>query len=453
MRPHRQPIAAALRPGRARCIYLIGGGGKSTLLRCLGEEYRAAGKPVIRTTTTKVRIGQFGEETVWLTGQEISRLQEEMAAGRIPLVAGGVREDLGKYTGISLSELDVLVREPGLAGTRFLVEADGARGRPLKVPYPHEPVVGPGGPVVLLIGAEILGAEVGPRDVYNFEGIRQILGGPDPIRLDTESMVRLITHPRGCFARVPARSPRRVLLNKAEDPESRRRALALRERLASIGIPTVSGSLHQGRLYGRVDDPADPAPAILVLAAGESTRMGTPKQTLSCGPENFLEATVARFRPWGRVTVVLGHRARAIRRDSQLGDARIVVHRGYREGMGSSLAAGMAPLLKGGDPGVLVTLCDMPHLAPGTLAELVRQAAGSQKILVPVYRGRRGHPVYFPRRFFPVLARLTGDEGARGVLSAHPGWVREVPVEDGAVVEDIDRPDTYEKIRKREGWS
>jgi len=111
-------------------------------------------------------------------------------------------------------------------------------------------------------------------------------------------------------------------------------------------------------------------------------------------------------------------------------------------GMGVSLAAAARHLLArpapaGQLPGCVVALADMPWLRPDTLRMLLQQAA-SDRIVVPVCQGRRGHPVVFGGTYLPELAELDGDTGARALLQRHGAL--EIECDDAGVLQDIDTP-------------
>lgn len=191
----------------------------------------------------------------------------------------------------------------------------------------------------------------------------------------------------------------------------------------------------------------------LILAGGSSSRMGREKQLLSCGTNNFLEQTVSLYKPYGDVVVVLGYRAQMISSASDLSSAQVIVNDQYEEGMGASLRCGMDLVMAGNYDGLFMTFCDMPHLKPATLKEMVH---GIKKhpnhIVQPTYLGKRGHPVYLPQMFFEALSGVEGDIGARHIMEENMSKVWLFEVVDPAVVEDIDSQETYETIRKREDW-
>jgi len=114
----------------------------------------------------------------------------------------------------------------------------------------------------------------------------------------------------------------------------------------------------------------------------------------------------------------------------------------FAQGMGTSLAAGIAAL-PSSTTSAVIALGDMPGVLPETIRALLL-ARGSRDIAVPSYGGRRGHPVVFEmQRYRAWLEHLDGDRGARAVLASHPEDVVEVPVEDPGVVLDLDTKEEY----------
>ena len=189
----------------------------------------------------------------------------------------------------------------------------------------------------------------------------------------------------------------------------------------------------------------------IILAGGSSSRLGRPKQLLPLAGRPLLAHTLdnaARSR-LDELVVVLGHEAEAIRAqvDFAAARARVVVNDRYREGQSTSLHAGLAALSPE-TAAALFLLGDQPLIGPEIIdAILDTYARTGGPIVMPAYDGQRGNPVLFDRALWPELLRITGDQGARGVLRAHAREVVEMSVSGVHYTEDIDTPDDYERLR------
>jgi molybdenum cofactor cytidylyltransferase len=190
----------------------------------------------------------------------------------------------------------------------------------------------------------------------------------------------------------------------------------------------------------------------LILAAGESTRMGRDKATLAYRGRTFLEAVVetlaaAHIDP---LIVVLGCRAREIARRVSMEPARAVLNPDYRSGQTSSLQAGLRALLPNPPEAVVLCLVDHPAVARETLERLVAAFRRSgAPCVIPTYQGRRGHPVLIGSRLFDELLGLGSDAGADSVVRKYRSVTEFVEVEDEGVVLDVDDPGCYEQLLSR----
>ncbi|MEO6566691.1 MAG: nucleotidyltransferase family protein [Casimicrobiaceae bacterium] len=118
--------------------------------------------------------------------------------------------------------------------------------------------------------------------------------------------------------------------------------------------------------------------------------------------------------------------------------ARVIECEQARDGMGASLACGVGATADA--DGWIVALADMPWIAPATIIRVAESLAGGAEIAAPSLHGERGHPVGFAKSYGPLLAALTGDEGARAVVTTRQWAVQLVHVEDTGVLRDIDTP-------------
>ena len=180
--------------------------------------------------------------------------------------------------------------------------------------------------------------------------------------------------------------------------------------------------------------------AALVLAAGASTRLGEPKQSVRLGGqtgETLLERAVRVAKQAGLepvwVVVASGHSVTA-------GDGTVLLlNSEAAEGLASSIRTGIAAAISAELDGVVILACDQPAVT----AEHLRALDGSRdETVASAYAGRKGVPAYFPRREFKALMELRGDIGAREILRE----ARAIPLEKGEI--DIDTAEDLKRARE-----
>ena len=181
----------------------------------------------------------------------------------------------------------------------------------------------------------------------------------------------------------------------------------------------------------------------LILAAGESRRMGSPKALLPYRQTTFLDALcrllAAQCSP---VIVVLGASADEIRARSA-GPATFVVNADYQSGQTTSMQCGLRAVPPHAE-GVLFTLVDHPAVTPETVARLL--SAPFPLLRVPRYQGRRGHPIWFSRELIPEFLALGNDGAARDVVHRHRDRTGFLDLDDPGIVADIDDPAAYRAL-------
>ncbi len=194
-----------------------------------------------------------------------------------------------------------------------------------------------------------------------------------------------------------------------------------------------------------------PRVAAIVLAAGRSTRMGdTNKLLADIGGtpmvRRVVEAALAsKARP---VLVVTGHERSDVAAALSGLDVTHVANPDYATGLASSLKAGVRALPRD-CAGVLVVLGDMPRIAPEHLDKLIAafEAERGAATIVPTHQGQRGNPVLWPAKHFPALLQLEGDAGAKRLIAAHAGDVRQIDLGTDAIFADIDTPEALKALR------
>jgi molybdenum cofactor cytidylyltransferase len=188
----------------------------------------------------------------------------------------------------------------------------------------------------------------------------------------------------------------------------------------------------------------------LILAAGESSRMGRDKALLEYRGRSFLQTAVATLKSAGiaSIVVVLGHHAEEIRRALILKDVQIVVNENYSLGQTSSLQAGLCALANQNVDAVILWLVDHPAIQAETVKKLAAEFQNSKPpVIIPRYQGERGHPVLISRALFDELLDLTPQDGANTVIRKHRNEAVLVDVDDPGIGQDIDDPDSYQGLR------
>jgi molybdenum cofactor cytidylyltransferase len=213
------------------------------------------------------------------------------------------------------------------------------------------------------------------------------------------------------------------------------------------------GCGKEGQSYDPVVIPA------IVLAAGESARMGRPKPNLPVGPvpvmksekrETFLTRIVRTLGDAGidDVVVVLGHEMAAVLAsfaESGLA-ARFVENANYKSGQLSSLVAGLRVVDRPGVVATLVTLVDAPFVSPATVRAVIERYRQTHAPIVRPTRGaRHGHPLLVDRTLFDRLRHADPAEGAKAIVRAYATPAGDVEVDDEGAFDDIDTPEEYER--------
>ncbi len=191
----------------------------------------------------------------------------------------------------------------------------------------------------------------------------------------------------------------------------------------------------------------------LLLAAGRSRRMGGPNKLLADIDGVPMVAHVARRLLASRarpIVAVLGNQADEV--EAALGKLPVEKIRNpeFAGGLSTSLKRGIAALPPDLD-GALICLGDMPLVTGRHLDRLIAafNPLEGRAIIVPTRRGKRGNPVLWSKRFFPEMAELAGDVGAKHLIGEHAELVGEIEMDDDAILVDIDTPEALDALRQR----
>lgn len=406
--------ALSLDLSEKQMIAVVGGGGKTSFLFRLAEECRMLGKKVVLTTTTHmVQRGDF-PMTVGVFRQEIQGILDREKA---ILVGGEDQRNPWKIAGVEEDDLKFLQEIADVV----VVEADGAKMRPLKAPAEWEPVIPEGcSAVVAVAGCSGIGQTV-EEICHRPERVRALLGAEEGYRITPEDVVRLACSPQGLGKDV--RVPFRVLVNQVDGPEQWPHAQELAAAFRKQGVTAAFSHLRDSL-------------AVILLAAGNSVRFGGNKLLYPVDGEPMYRRMLEKCQKLEADRKILVTQYEEVAREAEEQGFTVVRNPEPERGISSSIHLGIQAA--GEAEAYLFGVCDQPYLRLATLSRLVEHYQWSGKGIAALRCGdRTGNPNIFSRKYREELLALTGDVGGKAVLRRFPEDVSFLEVEPRELM-DID---------------
>ena len=444
-------LSQALALGPREVVAFVGAGGKTSALYRLAHELLAAGQTVIATTTT--HMWPPPPEAGWpLAVADDAAARHRLAAAALAqhrrvLVAAGLTA-VGKLRGVDPCEVAAF-RELAAA---VLVEADGARGRPVKAPAPYEPVIPQAATLVVpVVGLQALEQPLGEGVAHRPQRLAQLLGVPLGAPISPGMLARLLLHQEGGLRGVPPGARVVPLCNQGDGDRARAAGRQVAARVLQAGDQVsrvVVGAVGTAPCQMEAWQPS----AVIILAAGAARRFGRLKQTQEWQGQPLLARAVdaALASLADLVVVVLGCQAdsaAAVLEARRSGRLRTVLNPAWEQGLASSLRAGLAGL-PGAVQAAVFCPADQPLLSAREIdALLERHAATGAAIVAPCLRGEPRSPALFDRRLFAELAAHSGDVGGRVVLERHRQELVAVDVTDERPYLDVDTWADYQRLQ------
>lgn len=423
-------------PERDKVISVTGGGGKTSLIFCLTEELVSLGKKVIVTTTTHMA---YEPERPFAEGgrpEEIRQLLEGFgyavaACMEISELQGSLLSDEKSVKKIKALPDDVLESLPEECDV-LLIEADGSKGLPLKVPADWEPVIPKITDLVIgVMGMDSLGSRIRDR-VHRPELAAAFLGKAPEDVITAEDMIQIGQSEKGLRKSVGKRKYR-VFLNKADMPADKRVAEKIILELGRRQIPAAVGCLKGQCL------------SIVILAAGNSRRFGGNKLLHLIDGVPMYQMALQRAlgvqkKLEGRISqVILVTQYEEIREAAQKAGARAIQNPCPEEGISLSMKLGLRASLE--TDACLFMVADQPWLKKETLEGLIATYLRSGKgLAAAAQRGEPGNPCIFARKYYPELMALRGDKGGKRVLKNHLEDAAFFEISDEKELTDVDMP-------------
>jgi molybdenum cofactor cytidylyltransferase len=428
-------------------VAFVGAGGKTSLMFALA---RALPRPVCVTTTTHLGVWQGDLADVHYVVQTPEDLDSINFSQPAVILLTGPADDRNRLTSppaAALEALRCLCLERGIS---LLVEADGARQKSLKAPAPYEPVIPAWvNAVVVVAGISALALPLDDETVHRPEVFSRLSGCSPGQSVGVDHLIRVLAHPQGGLKGIPQGARRVCCLNQVEGDMSMARANRVGRGLVSVYHRVVLCSLQFPAKDGSVISVQSSGGGV-ILAAGESRRLGQPKQLLDWQGRPFIRhaAETALLAGLDPAIVVTGAYPDAVRAALIGLPVRCVHNPDWENGQATSLKAGLAALPKICDHALFI-LGDQPQVPPSLMRGLLeRFQIHRLPITAPLIREeRRGNPVLFSRAAFNALEEIQGDRGGRAVFQSFTvDWL---PWVDDRILLDVDREGDLEILTER----
>lgn len=418
-------------------VAFVGAGGKTTALFQLAREIAHC----VITTTTHLGAWQADGADLHIVIQKAEDFKEleEITFSGVLLITGPEEND--RLKSLSPESLKWLEKFCITHSLPLLIEADGARQKALKAPEEHEPVI----PdfvdtVVVMAGLSGLGKPLSDEWVYEAERFKRISESATQEIVTEEIITKVLAHEDGGLKNIPAKARRIVLLNQADTPELQASGSRMAQNLRSEFDAVVTGTLQPINLT------THESVAAIILAAGESSRYGEPKQLLDYHGRPFIRvvAETALRAELSPVIVVAGANHELIEAALKGLPIQFVYNPNWKEGQSSSIKEGIH-LLEERIGAAIFLLADQPQIKQTIIRALVEEHHRTlNAVIAPMVEGRRANPVLLDRVTFPALLQLEGDVGGRGIFSKFsPSYIQ---WDDSSLLLDVDRPEDYKKL-------
>ncbi|MBN2387107.1 MAG: putative selenium-dependent hydroxylase accessory protein YqeC [Anaerolineales bacterium] len=438
-------LSQALRLPSAPCLALVGAGGKTTALFMLARQLA----PAIVTTTTHLGAWQVhlaDRHLILSSPADLAALEKDALQG-VTLVTGPLEGQRAHGVDESIASwLHAFCERRCLP---LLVEADGSRAKPLKAPADHEPAIPPFvETVVVVAGLSALGGALAQENVQRVEQFRRVSDSSDQQRITPELVAKVLTSEQGGLKNIPIGARRVALLNQADTPALQAQGKQLAEAILPAYDAVVIAALQpagQPTINSLVHATIEPVAGIL-LAGGEASRFGQPKQLLDFHGQPFVRAAARAAITAGLspVIAVSGAHAQAVEAAVEGLPLTTIHNSDWQSGQATSIRTGVGAL-SSRVGAVIFLLADQPQVTPAVLRALTEShSATLAPIIAPLVLEQRANPVLFDRVTFPDLRALCGDTGGRALFTHFP--VNYLPWHDASLLTDVDTPDDYRRL-------
>ena len=428
-------------------LSVVGGGGKTSLIFRIMEELTAVGKKVLITTTTHMA---YEPDRPFAEDGDIISIKHNLEEHGYTIAAALDREKC-KISALSEEKM----KEITALADVILIEADGAKKCPLKVPASWEPVIWkPTDLVIAVAGMDAAGKPI-QEVCHRPENVADFLGKEAEEKLTEEDIVRIVLSTEALRKCVNGREYR-VLLNKVDIPGKSQAAESIADRLEEQGIHAAWGSLREKEYYicGKSETERKRAAqmpskrvnlALIMLAAGNSRRFGSNKLMYEVDGVPMYQRTLRLLQkaaeriPDSRIVVVTQPQYSEIIDVVKETGAEVLFNPKPERGIASSMQIGLE-IAKDADA-CLFTVSDQPWLTAETIIALYDAFQSENKgMACTVWGEKTGNPCIFSKKYYRKLMEITGDKGGKQIIKRYPEDVTYLKISDEREQQDVDVP-------------
>lgn len=436
-------------------IAVVGGGGKTSLIFRLMEEFVAGGKKVIVTTTTHMT---YEPDRPFAEDGDTDKICDQLKNFGYTVTASLDRSK-GKIGCLPEEKLPELKKLCDV----LLIEADGAKRLPLKVPGEWEPVIPEFVDLVIgVVGMDALGEPI-RKTCHRPEKVAAFLGKRMEETVAEDDIVEIAVSEEALRKCVGERKYR-ILLNKADLSGKDNIAEYIAGKLEEYGVYTAWGSLQKQNYnsicncidrteekaevwMNKLQEPqnkgsqAQEKPTFIMLAAGNSRRFGSNKLLYEIGGVPMYLRTLHKLQKaaseLGNCEIIVVTQYQEIASKAQESGVRVLINPYPERGISSSMQIGLAAAKE--SAACLFIVSDQPWLTTETIVDLVHKFLSEDKGMACTLLGTKtGNPCIFSRKYYQELQEITGDKGGKQIINRHPEDVAYLEIEDAKELVDVD---------------
>lgn len=436
---------------RGDVVAFTGAGGKTSTLIGLGYELSESGWRVLATTTTVISEEQLALFPCAIRYDVGARaISDALNEHSFVFLYDTIRR--GQVYGPAVEWTPQLL--DNVDSDVLLVEADRSDGKSFKAPYENEPIIPLEASLVVPVASlSILGKPFDAEHVYNPEAMTAKYGFAENGFVKSPWLAQILRDEDLGLKGIPDKA--RVIAFLNQTPERG----YFRGRARMIARLALQSERIHGVAFGSVRS-AEPVHELLrsigaiVLAGGQSVRMGQPKVLLPWGNNTIIEHITDQLirSRLNHINVITGYYADEIKTVVKPLGVKVVHNRAYKTGeMLSSLKAGLRTM-PDNVAATLIVLGDQPRIQPKVIYQLLSAyARGAGDLLIPSYKSQHGYPILIGRQYWAEILKLRRTHTIEDVLASHSDKITMIKVDTDSILRDVDTLEDYRQERLRAG--